>query len=100
DYSFVCGGFISRDTINQKDDIIIKQKTKGLLDDSNGFEITFSRIKKDWITKTLTLLYKVEYLNFDTIGRYIYQRDIHVVYHLLKAGKGYYFKEVFGVYNI
>jgi hypothetical protein len=28
-----------------------------------------------------------------------YTRDVHTYYYLLKIGKGYYFSEVFGVYN-
>src|SRR5690606_13424356 len=100
DYSFTCGGFISRNTVNKKEEIVIKQKIEDSSDHEEGFEITFQRLKNDWITKTLTLLFRMECLNVDTISRYNYQRDVHLVYHLLNAGKGYYFKEVFGVYNI
>lgn len=100
DYSFVCGGYIARDTINIKDEIIIDQKLKGLSDNDAGFEITITRIKNDWITKTLTLLFRRDCLDLNIINQYRHQRDVHFIYYLMKAGKGYYFKEVFGVYNI
>lgn len=100
DYSFVCGGFVSRDILNKKDEIIIKQKVKCSIDNDKGFEITFSRMKKDWITKTLTLVFRRDCLNLNVLSNYKYQRDVHLVYHLLKVGNGYYFKEVFGLYNI
>jgi len=100
DYSFVCGGYIARDTLNKQEDIIIDQKISGLEDDDNGFEITFQRIKNDWITKTLTLLFRIDCLNLDVLSSYRYQRDVHIIYYLMKAGKGYYIKDIFGVYNI
>jgi hypothetical protein len=32
--------------------------------------------------------------------QYTFTRDVHVVYHLLQAGKGFYFTEIFGVYRL
>jgi len=100
DYSFVCGGYISRDTANNTDEIIMDQKVKGMADSSKGFEITFQRVKDDWITKTLTLLFRRGCLDLAIISRYSYLRDVHIIYYLMKAGRGYYMKDVFGVYNI
>src|SRR5690606_22606518 len=34
------------------------------------------------------------------LTRYNFGRDIHLFYHILKRGKGFYFTEIFGTYNI
>jgi hypothetical protein len=65
-----------------------------------GFTFLLKDASKAWFTKTLTALFRNEKDIIDTVERYRYGKDVHLFYHLLKNGKGYYFKEVFGIYNI
>lgn len=100
EYSLVCGGFKSVNTITGEDEIIIKDVEKSLDNTIQGFDITIERFFKQWLTKTLTLVYRTELYNPNDFKNYKYTRDVHLNYHLLKRGKGYYMKEVFGAYHI
>lgn len=100
DYSLVCGGFKSIDTKTGEEKIIIKEVEKSKDNTEIGFDITIERFFKQWLTKTLTLVYRRELYNANDFKNYKYSRDVHLNYHLLKNGKGYYMKEVFGVYHI
>ena len=46
-------------------------------------------LNKDWLTKTMTVVFRKECLDLPTLCKYQYARDIHIYYHLLKIGKGY-----------
>lgn len=92
-----CGGFEA--SYNGERDIVIKEKYPYSNDETErGF--TFSLETKGWLTKTLTAVFRNRQDIFIRLLQYSYCRDIHLFYHLLKEGNGYYFKEVFGVYNI
>lgn len=100
-YGMIAGGFIARDIQQGTDEIVIEKysDTKNAIP-LPGFDITFERMKHHWLTKTLTVFFKKELLNLEILNKYQYLRDVHISYHLLKAGKGYYLKEVLGVYHI
>lgn len=100
EYSLVCGGFKSIDTKTGEEKIIIKEVEKSKDNTEIGFDITIERFFKQWLTKTLTLVYRRELYNANDFKDYKYTRDVHLYYHLLKRGKGYYMKEVLGVYHI
>ena len=51
-----------------------------------------------WITKTLTLIFRNEF-QYEGLKNYKYCRDVHLVYHLLCQGKGFYSSEIMGVYR-
>ena len=53
-----------------------------------------------WITKTNTLLYRNKVFDFSILQRYQYSRDVHIVYHLLKNGKGVFFPQIMSGYRI
>lgn len=100
DYSLIAGGYISKNAVTGEEVTnvkVIKGETKGSL---IGFDITLERQLESWLTKTLTLLYRKdsseEYFN----TKYQYGKDLHLYYHLLKKGKGYYLSEVLGVYSV
>ena len=100
EYSLVCGGFNSVNTITREQEVIIKDVEKSPDNTNQGFDITIERFFKQWLTKTLTLVYRREFCNAEDFKNYKYTRDVHLNYLLLKRGKGYYMKEVFGHYNV
>lgn len=53
-----------------------------------------------WITMPLTVVCRRDFLNEYNAKSYHYSRDIHLIYHLLKEGKGIYLSESLAVYNI
>ena len=63
------------------------------------FSFTFATMPWVWITKSLTLVYRMSDLDLALKYRYKYNRDVHTVYHLLQSGKGYYSPEVMAVYR-
>lgn len=100
-YSFVCGGFVRKNLAERTEENIIKE-IEDCPDSSSksGFDITLNRMKKEWLIKTLTILFRKDAFNLDIIKEYKYTRDVHLFYHLLKSGNGYYLKEALGVYNV
>ncbi len=100
EYSMVCGGFKSVNTVTGEEITAIKDVENSIDNTEQGFDITLERFFKQWLTKTLTLVYRTELYNPNDFKDYKYTKDVHLNYHLLKRGKGYYMKEVFGVYHI
>ncbi len=97
EYSFCCGGYESLNLItNEKKRVIIDPFKKN----GHGYAFTLKETLDAWLTKTLTLVYREEVIASQDLSKYEYVRDVHLIYHLLKQGKGYYFKQVFGVYRI
>ncbi len=47
----------------------------------------------------LTMLFRLSMFDFAWRGQYRYYRDTHEIYHLLKAGKGYWMNFQGGIYN-
>jgi len=98
DFTLICGGFKSIGPTGEKVEIL-----ENLLppdqEDEDGFYFTLRDFSKVWLTKTLTTLFRniPDLTNYST--KYQFSRDIHLFYHLLKSGKGYYMKQVLGVYN-
>ena len=56
-----------------------------------GVDITTAQFFKTWITQPLTMVYRVASFDLDVALQYQYYRDMHQIYHLLQAGKGYLF---------
>ena len=99
DFTLTCGGFIRKETSGQTQEVINNPKLFPKKWGA-GFEFDLNDLHKAWLTKTLTALFRVDALNFGELAQYKYARDVHLFYHLIKAGKGFYFQEVMGVYNI
>ena len=64
-----------------------------------GIDITVDMFLKKWITQPLTMLFRKDSFSKAWQKRYRYYRDMHEIYHLLKAGKGYLFAFEGGVYR-
>ena len=65
-----------------------------------GVDITTAQFFKTWITQPLTMVYRVASFDLDVALQYQYYRDMHQIYHLLQAGKGYLFAFDGGVRTI
>ncbi|WP_322971399.1 glycosyltransferase family 2 protein [Faecalibacter sp. LW9] len=84
EFSLVCGGF--NDNGENKlfgEDIIF----------------TINNFHEKWFVKLLTLMFRNNNFDYNKLTQYKYSRDVHLIYFLLKLGKGYYFNETFGSYN-
>ncbi len=100
EYSLVSGGFKSVNAVTGEEIVSVRNVEDTLDNTEQGFDITLERFFKQWLTKTLTLTFRKDMYNPDVFKKYKYVRDVHLYYHLLKDGKGYYMKEIFGVYHI
>jgi len=96
-YSLCCGGFVSENVVTREKINMIRNPIPC---EEHGYTFTLNDTLNDWITKTLTLVYRSDIIKQDDIADYKFYRDVHLNYHLLKAGKGYYFNQIFGVYRI
>lgn len=65
-----------------------------------GFEFSLSDLSKAWLTKTLTVVFRKDFLDIDTLLNYRYIRDVQLFHSLMKKGNGFYITHQLGVYNI
>src|SRR5690606_13074597 len=68
--------------------------------DNKDYEFSLIDICDTWLTKTLTVVFRREFLDLVSLSKFKYSRDVHLYHQLLKKGNGYYFSEVFGVYHV
>ncbi len=61
------------------------------LNGNDGVDISMDMYFGKWITQPLTMVYRVALFDLDVALQYTYYRDMHQIYHLLQAGKGYLF---------
>lgn len=99
DYTLVVGGFISKHEHTGKEETIIKQIKNNDINQL-GYSFTLENFYSTWITKLLTAVFVNERHVLEDLVGYNYGRDVHLFYHLLRKGKGFYFTEIFGVYRI
>jgi len=99
DYILTCGGYNSCYSGEIKT-IIEKGIVNKEIESEKGFTFLLSDTTNTWITKTLTAVFRNRKDIINELKKYKYTKDLHLFYQLLKNGKGYYFKEVFGVYNM
>jgi len=98
DYSMSCGGFQIIDTNKGNKTRVVIKKISSYSPD--GFTFTLNDMTKQWLTKTLTVVYRKSAMDVSVLKKYKYRRDVHFNYHLIKSGKGYYHNRVFGVYHV
>lgn len=67
--------------------------------DETGVDIDVEMFFKHWITQPLTMVFRTSMHDITLVNKYLYYRDMHEIYHLLKKGKGYLFGFVGGVYD-
>ena len=73
---------------------------KILPNDADGMDLNLDTYFAGWYTQPLTMLFRNGAFDFQWRGRYKCYRDMHEMYHLLKAGKGYLFAFIGGVRNV
>jgi len=95
-YNLCCGGFIALDFMSNKASSIIKAQENKY---AEGYSFELKDTIGNWITKSLTLIYRSSAIDINDLPPYQHFRDVHLNYHLLKEGKGYYFNCIFGVYR-
>lgn len=62
------------------------------------FDLSYPFLQ-EWITKTLTCVYRHDCFDTSIVKKYKYYRDVHLVYYLLLTGKGVCHSFVGGVYR-
>ncbi len=87
DYSVCFHTF--RNHIVQTDEYIEPAPTQLLRDNGNpdGMDITMDMYFRKWYTQPMTMLFRLSSFSFEWQKQYKYYRDMHEIYHLLKAGK-------------
>lgn len=104
DYSLVCGSWTRINAITGEENNFIHEISKNKRDSEhphNGFTFSLMDTLGQWITQPLTMCFRKGELSdlFKILPEYKFFRDVHLSYHLLKKGNGFYFKEAMGVYR-
>lgn len=65
-----------------------------------GFEFDFQYVfKSDWVTKTLTSVFRTELLGLNELKDCFFYRDVHMIYEIMSKTNGYCFQFIGGVYR-
>lgn len=97
EYSLCCHRY---KIYNQNNDTWEDDYVKSLFESRpSGFSFTRSDNLKNWITKTMTLVFRRDRINWDELQKYKYNCDEHLNYHLLSRGPGYCLPFVGAVYR-
>lgn len=97
DCSITCGGYrINFSDCEQKSVVEIKPERELI---GNGYFFDLEEHLDKWKIKFLTTVFRNNPEIFRITMGYKYARDVHLFYHLLKEGNGFYFCEELGVYN-
>lgn len=68
-------------------------------DQTAGVDIDHNLFFQHWVTQPVTMVFRKSRFDLSLVSKYRNFRDIHLLYHLLKAGKGYLFAFNGGVYR-
>lgn len=96
DFSMTVGGYSNLIDTKLENCISVHTPEMGI----NGYEVTFEMFLLNWLTKTLTLMFRKSDLEKASFNNYKYMRDVHLIYHLFQGGKCMYLLENFGVYRV
>lgn len=99
DYNLSVSGYTKYNTYTKKYESIIDSPS-GLETSPEGFSFSLEDSRKRWLTKTLTALFRNDVQVTQQLAEYKYGRDVHLFYHILKSGKGFYFTKEMGVYRV
>ena len=102
DYSICFHDFVVHDCVR---DVEYESKDicsyRSLEDKSpEGVDISIADYIEYRFGQPLTMLFRMSMFDFGWRGNYKFYRDTHEIYHLMKAGKGYWMNFKGGVYNI
>jgi len=99
EFSLCTGGFKSYNIYTKEGTKVIIIPPEVTLK-NNGYEYTLENTLDNWLTKTLTAVFRNYKELLDELSKYKYSRDVNLFYHVLKKGKGFYFTEILGVYRL
>lgn len=63
------------------------------------FDLEFFIKRDKWITQPLTILFRRSSLNLKEYHQYSNAKDVTLIYHILKKGKGVFLKDNMGIYR-
>lgn len=98
-YTLTVSGYYEYDTSCGKNNTILLSPATSQKNEK-GFTFTLNDIRHRWYYSTLTAFFVLSPDLIKKLEKYKYLRDVHLLYHLLKTGDGFYFSEIFGTYNI
>jgi len=98
DFSLCSGNYVIEDDLH-------KSKSKAVIEsirlrNETGCRFELADLQKEWLTKTLTVIFRRDFLDINILSQYKYMRDNHIIYHLLKCGPGFIFSDILGVYRV
>jgi glycosyltransferase involved in cell wall biosynthesis len=99
EYNLCVSGYKKYDVYSEET-IDIIQFPNGVVRKTNGYTFTLDDTSKGWFTKTMTAVYRNDKDLFQKTTQYKFGRDINLLYHILRIGKGFYFTEIMGVYRV
>lgn len=65
-----------------------------------SFSFTFDTLPWIWITHPSTLVFRNNAFDYNELKKYRLRKDVHLIYHLLINGKGYYMPEIMAIYRM
>lgn len=95
-YSFCCGRFL---ILDQLSGAVTEKTYTPALPPGPGFTLSMKEMQYDWWIRIMTIAYRRDALEELDQAGYRFRRDVHLFYHLLRSGRGYFFNQVFGVYR-
>lgn len=99
EYNLTCHRY---QTHNETTKTLTEDGNEVCFTDGNEDGLTFDAlyIFRRWISKTLTVVFRNDYDYSSLLSQYKYPRDVHLYYHILKNGKGFFFPFIGGVYRV
>lgn len=108
EYSYTCHRYKTFDSTNESFELspnkyLDKQDT--IIENKNfyggGFTFDYNyTVNVQWISQTLTAVFRKDALSLEQIKNFKYSRDVHYVYSILSRGKGFCFGFVGAVYRV
>lgn len=98
--ALTCGGYKKESNGVQTEVLERDLCARSSQGEKKGFEFGLTDTSNRWLTKTLTVVFRASALRIEDLWRYEFGRDVHLFYHLLKNGSGFYFEDVLGVYTV
>lgn len=89
------------DILDEETKLTREDNIEFLFIDNNlsGCDINTELFLTKWITQPLTMVFRKELLDINSLVKYKFTRDQHLIYHLLQNGKAYMFAFNAGVYR-
>lgn len=102
DYSICLHGYTKNETRTNKISLScdFERYAQASNKSEEGLDITAKDYLDGYFGQPLTMVFRMSMFDFKWRDQYQYYRDTHEIYHLLRAGKGYWMNFDGGVYNL